>query len=279
VLTVSHGLDAPALAAVRALEQEVVAHDGGRLKLEPGVLQGGDIDTAQWWEGDRLLGFAGLYAFGAPTAEIAGMVAPAARRRRIGTALLDALLPRCRQRGCTQALLVTPAATPASRAFALSRGGTLDHSEHFLVLGETPDGTPRDPRVTMRTATLADLETVRGLLRAGFDWEPPTDLLDRDGDATRIVELDGVAVGTLRVSRRDGWAGIYGFAVEPGHQGQGIGRDVLARTCRALRDEGVARVTLEVETENANALRLYTSTGFVREAGEDYWKLPLATSG
>ena len=63
--------------------------------------------------------------------------------------------------------------------------------------------------------------------------------------------------------------------VLPSWQGRGIGRDVLARACRMLRADGRSRVTLEVETENEHALGLYTSSGFVREAGEDYWRVEL----
>jgi ribosomal protein S18 acetylase RimI-like enzyme len=268
-------LDARALAGVRALGAEVVAHDGGRLKLELGYLESGSFDAALEWEDDRLVGFAALYAFGPPEVEVAGMVAPDARRHGIGGRLLDALLPLARQAAYTRVLLVTPSTTPAGRAFALSRAATLSHSEHFLVLGETPVGAPANRRVVLRPAGPEDLETVRRLLRSAFDWEPPTDLLDRTGDTTQLIEDGGVPVGTLRISRREDEAGIYGFAVDPTRQGQGLGRDVLARTCRALRDEGVSRVTLEVETENENALRLYTSTGFAREAGEDYWAVPL----
>jgi ribosomal protein S18 acetylase RimI-like enzyme len=99
-------------------------------------------------------------------------------------------------------------------------------------------------------------------------------VLDRFGDSTRIIERDGIAVGTVRVSTKGGWGGVYAFAVDPAHQGQGIGRDVLARTCRELRADGIGQVTLEVETENAHALGLYTSLGFRVEAGEDYWTLP-----
>ena len=269
------GLDERALAAIRVLEQEVVAHDGGRLKLELGHLSTEVVDAALEWDGDRLVGFAALYAFGPPDVEVGGMVAPGARRRGIGTALVDALLPVARSHGYTRALLVTPATTPAGRAFGTARGAVLDHSEHFLVLGDTPPGAPIDPAVTVRPAVRDDLEVVRDLLRSAFAWEPPTDLLDRGGDHTRVIERDGVAVGTLRVSRHEDWAGVYGFAVAPALQGQGIGRDVLGRTCRELRDEGVHRVTLEVETQNANALRLYTSLGFAPEAGEDYWAVPL----
>lgn len=126
------------LAAVHGLQEVVVAHDGGRLKLEPAVLASGPVEAALWWAGEQLLGFAALYVFGPPDVEIAGMVAPQSRRQRIATALLDSLLPRARARGFSRALLVTPTATPAGRSFARSRGAELSNSEHFLVLGQTP---------------------------------------------------------------------------------------------------------------------------------------------
>ncbi len=252
------------LAAVRDLEAEVVAHDGGRLKLELGMLGTGRVTTALEWDGDRLVGYAGRYAFGPPD-EVAGMVAPSHRRRGIATRLLRQVLSG-------PALLVVPRQTPAGQAFAERLGGRLDHSEHLLALASTPE-TPEDPRITVRAASDADGATVRRLLKAAFDWEPAEDALNRFGDATRIIELDGEPVGTLRVSRQPGWAGVYGFAVDPDHQGKGIGRDVLGRTCRELRADGVPRVTLEVETQNASALGLYTSLGFVNEAGEDYWEV------
>ncbi len=276
-LTASRGLGARALAAIRALEQEVVAHDGGRLKLEHGVLEQRDPSLVQdllWWEDDRLLGYAGLYAFGPPDVEIAGMVAPEARCRGLGTALLGAALPLARDRGYARALLVTPAGTPAGEAFVRAQGGVRDHAEHFLVLGQTPDGAPRDPSVTVRPSLPADSEAELALLSAGFGYEAELPR-DHPGDTRYVIERAGEAVGAVRLSVHGETGGIYGFVVRPDLQGQGIGRDVLARACRMLRDGGCTRVTLEVETQNEGALGLYLSTGFVREAGEEYWALTL----
>ena len=253
------------LDAVRALEKDVVAHDGGRLKLELGVVERGEVRTATRWDGDRLIGFAGRYDFAG--LEIAGMVAPDVRRKGIGSELLAELVAPGEP-----ALLVTPAGTPAGRDFAAARNATLDHSEHYLVLAGTPEGEGRAD-ISERPAVPEDVETVRDLLRAAFDWEPPTDILDRQGDLSQVIEQHGVPVGTLRVNRHEDWAGIYGFAVTPDRQGRGIGRDVLTRTCQALRAEGVARITLEVETRNDSALHLYTSIGFEKAAGEDYWRV------
>lgn len=272
MLKVVHGPSPAEREAVQRLADEVVVADGGRLKLELDYVAKNPIDAALWYDGAHLVGYAGLYAFGGGEPEVAGMVAPGHRRRGVGTALLDALLDRLVEP--STALLVVPQGTPAGRAFAESRGATPAHSEHYLVLGETP-GAPEDPATVLRRAMPEDVVELQRIVAAAFD-EPlrPLDL-DRTGDTTFAIEHGGALVGHVRLSVGAGWGGVYGFAVEPARQGKGIGRDVLARCCRLLRAEGCAEVTLEVETENAGALHLYTSTGFVPSAGEDYWRLPL----
>jgi ribosomal protein S18 acetylase RimI-like enzyme len=281
VVKLALGLSRRDLRALAELEERVVAADGGRLKLEWGVLRARDGKAVQdflWWEGDRLLGFLGLYAFGGPTVEIAGMVDPEARRRGIATALLEAALPICRARGYKRALLVTPRGSEAGREFALSRAAVLEHSEHALVLLDAPIDGSSDPRIKLRTATSADVPELSRLLTAAFG-DAPSDLaglLSEKSARTLVVELEGLAVGTVRVTRDQDTSGIYGFAVDSAWQGRGIGRDVLRRVCRQLRDQGIQRIGLEVEVENDHALGLYTSLGFTQLTTEDYYALPLS---
>jgi ribosomal protein S18 acetylase RimI-like enzyme len=280
MLELARGLSPGGLSALVALERRVVAADGGRLKLEWGVLRrrvGKDVEDFLWWEGDRLLGFLGLYAFGVADLEIAGMVDPSARRRGIATALLEAALPICCSRGYQQALLVTPRGSVAGREFALRRGAVLEHSEHALVLLGAPTDGPTDLRIELRTATPADASDLSRLLNAAFG-SFPSDLLGRpptDTERTLVVELDGSPVGTLRVTRDRETGGIYAFAVDPAWQGRGIGRDVLRRVCRQLRADDIRRIGLEVAVENDHALSLYTSLGFTQITTEDYYALPL----
>ena len=98
VLEPAAALPPRVLDAIAALERRVIEVDGGRLKLEWGRLRGrsGDrVEDLLWWEGDRLVGFLGIYGF-ETLPELAGMVDPDARRRGIGTALLDAAISLCR---------------------------------------------------------------------------------------------------------------------------------------------------------------------------------------
>jgi ribosomal protein S18 acetylase RimI-like enzyme len=280
VLKLARGLSAGDLRAVADLERRVVDADGGRLKLEWGVLQtrgGQRVEDVLWWERGRLLGFVGLYAFAPPTVELAGMVDPSARRHGIATALLDAAVELGVERGYEQALLVTPRGSVAGRAFAQSRGALLEHSEHALVLHGAPADGPADPQITLRAATPADASDLSRLLAAGFG-EAPSDLIERmseDSARTLVAEREGSVVGTVRVTQERDDGRVYGFAVDPAVPGRGLGGDILRGVCRQFRADGAERIGLEVAIDNDHALGLYTSLGFTQVTTEDYYELPL----
>lgn len=281
MLHTARGLTPTDLNAIADLEARTVAVDGGRLKLEWGSLRSRSGDTVEdllWWDGDQLLGFLGLYSFGAPAVELAGMVDPATRRRGIGTALLDAARPLCRERGYHPVLLVAPHDTPAAASFARSHGGTPDHSEHAMVLSGEPADAPTGPDVRLRPATDADVGLMRELLADGFGYAPEeSDLrLETASARTMMVEVDGAPVGTIRMTDEGGRGGIYGFVIDRARRGQGIGRAALRQACLMLRVRGATTVGLEVAVENEHALGLYTSVGFTRVTTEDYYSLPLS---
>jgi ribosomal protein S18 acetylase RimI-like enzyme len=284
VLELARGLSADALGALADLEARTLAVDGGRLKLEWGVLKardGQNVEDVLWWQGDQLVGYVGLYAFSPPTAELAGMVDPAWRRRRVATELLDAALLICRDRGYEQVLLVVPRSSVGGRSLARARGAVLEHSEHALVLSGPPLAGPSDPRVTLRPAVPKDVPAIADVYEEAFGAPPSeatgltaTGLTAPGSGRTLVVELEGSAVGMVRLTHDDGTGGVYGFAVSPAWQGRGIGRDVLRRVCNQLRDEGARSVHLEVAVDNDRALGLYTSLGFVPVGTEDYYALP-----
>jgi ribosomal protein S18 acetylase RimI-like enzyme len=277
VLEPAAGLTSRALQAIAELERQVVDADGGRLKLEWDNLRGrsGDrVEDLLWWEGERLLGFLGIYTFG-ESPELAGMVAPDARGRGIGSGLLDAALALCRERSNRPSLLVVPRQSTAGKRLALSRGGTLDHSEHHLVLFGQPSSGLHNSAISLRAATERDVPLVVALLEHGFGWSGPNDLGDRL-KRTALVELRGAVVGTLFLERDDDEeARIFGFVIEPSLQGRGIGRTALRQACEQLRADGARRISLDVDVANDRALGLYTSIGFTLVTTEDYFALPL----
>jgi hypothetical protein len=140
-----------------------------------------------------LLGFLGSYGFGS-SLELTGMVAPHARRRGIGTALLDAALPLCRGLDYRKALLIVPRHSEAGMRLALRRDAVFDHSEHALVLSGDPPSGPHEPGLRVRPAAAADIPVVSHLLEVGFGEPAPDDLAGRLSSPhgrVLVVELSG----------------------------------------------------------------------------------------
>nr|WP_218886114.1 GNAT family N-acetyltransferase [Kineococcus aurantiacus] len=267
------------LRAVADLERRVVAHDGGRLKIEWGDLRnrsGEAVNDLLWRVDGRVLGFVGIDSWNGRVAELVGAVDPVARGRGIGSALLAAAVDVCRERGFGQALLIVPRSSAAGHHLAQRRGAPLEHSEHALRLDAPPEPGAPDPRTTLRAATTDDLAVLTRLLTDAFGQAPTHLEAGFATGRTLVVEHAGEPVGTVRLQREADTGGVYGFAVDPRHQGRGIGRDVLRRVCREFFADGARTVRLEVAVGNDRALGLYTSVGFTRVQTEDYYDLPLA---
>ena len=68
---------------------------------------------------------------------------------------------------------------------------------------------------------------------------------------------------------------VHDLAVRESHQGQGIGRRLLAAVEHAARGRGCCKLTLEVLEENVRAQGLYRSVGFVggapAESGQTFF--------
>jgi ribosomal protein S18 acetylase RimI-like enzyme len=281
VLRQASGLSAGELESIADLERRVVDHDGGRLKLEWSTLRGRDSGAVNdlLWEDPanhgaaRIVGFVGIYDFGGPDIELGGMVDPAQRRRGIGSALLAAALPIARERGYPRALLVTPRATSAGERFAHRHGAVLDHSEHFMVLTGRPQQPASAAAVTLRAVGSAERAPVARILSDAFGVSHDDRVIGEDSDSERalVIERAGAVAGTIRLTFDGEVGSIYGLAVDPALQGQGIGRAALSDACRDLHGRGAARITLEVATDNDRALGLYESVGFERRATDDYF--------
>ena len=281
VIEEARGLSARQLEAIAELERRVLGHDGGRLKLEWGVLQERPADRVHdllAWDGDELVGFCGIYQFGAEP-ELAGAVDPAHRRAGVGSALLERAVSLVGLRGGSSVLLVAPRATDAGRRFAEARGAAFDHAEHHMALDGPPAGPPAPLPSTaglvVRPTSAADAPAIGAILEAAFGEGASSAAESGPHDLALAVERHTEVLGALRVSIEGPVAGVYGFAVRPDLRGQGIGRAVLYEVCLEARRRGATRVTLEVAVDNDRALGLYTSVGFELRTTEDYFRLAL----
>jgi ribosomal protein S18 acetylase RimI-like enzyme len=98
--------------------------------------------------------------------------------------------------------------------------------------------------------------------RPGF-WGPNEDPPD-----TVVVEVDGTVAGYVKLRHATELKAsrhvlhVAGLAVNPAHQGQGLGRRLMEAAIAEARSRGARRLTLRVLGPNKRAQKLYESLGF-----------------
>jgi ribosomal-protein-alanine N-acetyltransferase len=94
-----------------------------------------------------------------------------------------------------------------------------------------------------------------------------------------VAELDTMTppkiVGFAAFHRVIDEAELRNMAVDPAHQRQGTGRELLAEGCRRLLEQGAKQIYVEVRASNMPAQRLYYSAGFgLCSRRRDYYNDP-----
>ncbi len=110
---------------------------------------------------------------------------------------------------------------------------------------------------------------------AAFAHHPEQGSMDADDLAARMAEEWFDPAGLLVADAGSGLRGfhwtkqhsaelgeVYVVAIDPGAQGQGLGRVLTLAGLRHLHDLGVGEVLLYVESDNTPAVHVYEGLGF-----------------
>jgi ribosomal protein S18 acetylase RimI-like enzyme len=276
----SLGLTQAELAEIEQLAALCNKHDKSDLKLNWGTLRSrpqDEINDFLYYEDDALVGYLALFSFNSREAESSGMVHPSHRRKGIFTTLFQATEEECRRRGIPLILFIIGHTYKAGLAFAKAFGMRYHHSEYKMVLKEPRLSVKFNGHLQFRLAKVEDAPVLAHITAVAFDldetevdWYSEQKLQD---SARRyyVALLDDVYIGKIDVSLDEQEAFIYGFAVLPAFRGRGYGRQILAKTLQEILATGRRRASLEVATDNKNALSLYQSCGFKETGSYEYY--------
>jgi ribosomal protein S18 acetylase RimI-like enzyme len=82
-----------------------------------------------------------------------------------------------------------------------------------------------------------------------------------------LVAASGIHV----VSVSEGVAALGNVTSLPALRGQGLARSSCARLIRAMHEQGIGHIGLNVSASNAAAIKLYQNLGFTTVAEYDEW--------
>ena len=267
------------------------------LRLQHGGPAGGH-DLTALDAGGALVGYARLeLPGGEPEAEAELVVRPQARRRGVGSALLDRLEELAGDRPLR---VWAHGEVDGSAELATARGYT--RARVLLQMRRPLSGVEPDPR-----PTLPDGVTVRPF-RPGLDeaawlqvnarafaahpeqgrWTPE-DLALREAEpwfdpagfflawrdepvGPRLLGSHWTKVHPAGDADEAPIGEVYVLGIDPDAQGLGLGRALTDIGLAHLRRSGLSHVLLYVEEENTAAVTLYERTGFTRHAVDVSWR-------
>ncbi|MCQ4085724.1 GNAT family N-acetyltransferase [Saccharibacillus sp. JS10] len=273
------------LQDIKSLQRICETQDDICLKLNDDMLQMDSRKTNMdyfYYENDVLIGFLALYGFGGQV-EVCGMVHPNYRKQGVFTSLWNQALSSGRIHEASTVLLNAPQASLAAADWLKKIGASYSFSEYEMAWQK--DLMPEFPAASVATSASyrpyedADLELVLRLYNEGFgsnDADTLETLQEEDRNPRRVrsmVVYRQQTIGTLVMDYDTPLqAGIFGFVIDAAYRGQGIGRSILMQMIRREVEAGL-QPHIGVETQNANALKLYENCGFRSYAVQDYYEL------
>ena len=121
----------------------------------------------------------------------------------------------------------------------------------------------------IRAMGYEDLAEVQSVDAAAFDpiWQIPGDILNlalTQAAIATVAEASGQIVGyQISTANSDG-GHLARLAVNPSHQGQGVGFALVQDMLTQFRRVGAIRVSVNTQTDNTASLALYRKAGFQR---------------
>lgn len=231
------------------------------------------------YEGKRLLGVLSLFAPRKDEAEISALVRPDARRTGVFRVLLNEAERELTLFSYSRELFVVDSRSSAGTAVATGLGAQYDFTEYSLRYAGS---CPESPSLGLSVSRVG-IECLDALvdLRTGEfgDSRDETENFERATFASKDRQvyaafLDGKLVAACSLGFSGGTVSINGLVTKKELRGRGYGQAFLSRVVRLLEAQNL-KMTLDVESQNANAYHLYKKMGFVEERAVEYYRRPL----
>ena len=122
--------------------------------------------------------------------------------------------------------------------------------------------------LVIRQGTLSDVQAIMALEQGSIEhpWESKAiETLITDSNKTCLIaELDGTIVAYVGAESVLDESNIGNIVTHKDYRGRGIATRLFDALLKELKEQGIAKVFLEVEHDNAPAIALYEKSGFTK---------------
>lgn len=278
MLTSTHFLDENQLTELDALCAECKKADGNIVAIYRHLLDKARPIACNilYYDQKRLIGFLRTFFFFEGTCEIAMMVDPAYRRRGIARQMFHEIEAYIHPLDTQTLTFSVPHGI--NQDWLTSLGLSYQGSEYRMHY--QPTTMIQKKATNVRLATYEDIPLLCNIdvscfpkQRADLEFRFQG-LIDDPECEIFIIHQEGVPVGKTHLFWYTDGVRLTDIAVLPQAQRRGFASTLISHCIDHALAANKSDITLDVETDNKNALNLYVRLGFVVSNAHDYWNIP-----
>lgn len=270
------------IADMLRLQEAGNTYDGSgyTVDFEDDFRKEGENSSFLFYRDGRLVSMINLFTPGREEGEITAVTHPDFRRQGCFRQLLEETRRELERREIPSLLFVCDRASESGAAVMAHLGAQIEFSEYLMRNAAEPDlSAAAIPEIGFAPSVREEQPDLASIMQEAFDLSAS----EAGGRADEFFQSTKRHLYTIRVAGEiAGMIGVYeeaerdyihGFCMGNDFRGRGAGKAALLKTVQLCRSERPGReLHLEVQTENENALSLYTKAGFRTLTVFDYYR-------
>lgn len=228
-----------------------------------------------WYEGKTLIGFCSIFFFKKHTCEISLLVAPKYRRQKKALEMFKAISSIINHDNIQEILFSCPQG--AGNTWLPKHAMYYKGSEYQMIRDSRAALKTTEHTFDFRLAHAADIDIICAIDGDCFSSNTEdmrAHFLSRLSQPHYLIFLmyDGEhPIGKAHLNQQSDTVYLSDVCVIPERQRQGIGKILMTHCINMMLRKGRTTITLNVETNNDQALHLYRHLGFTLKNAHDYW--------
>lgn len=230
------------------------------------------------YDGNQLVSLLTMFVPTQHEAEITALTLPSYRGKGLFKKLLSKAVEELRKYEIPEVLFVLESQSMTGKLVSIHLTAQYDFTEYSLRLDDRKYVPLAANRLTCLKPRKEDLKRLIDTSMSIFEDSHD----DAEGMMMNIFKsvtrdqylgiLNDEIIG-MGSSSRDGYeVSIFGFGITPEFRGKGYGYELLHLIVEQLRQSGIRKIVIEVDSNNTHAFNLYRKFGFQIETAFEYYR-------